>query len=71
MGTPRENTGVGCYALLQRIFLTQGSNLNFLNPLHWQADSLSLAPPGKPNEFWSRELQIPVIHSLLVHICGG
>ena len=34
---PGKNTGVGCHALLQRIFPTQG-----LNPrlLHWQADSL-------------------------------
>ena len=38
--SPGKNTGVGCYLLLQGIFLTQG-----LNPclLHWQADSLSLS----------------------------
>ena len=30
-------------------FLTQGSNLCLLCLLHWQADSLPLAPPGKPN----------------------
>ena len=30
------------------IFLTQGSNPNLLCFLHWQADSLPLAPPGKP-----------------------
>ena len=30
------------------IFLTQGSNLSLLCFLHWQADSLPLAPPGKP-----------------------
>ena len=29
-----RNTGVGCYILLQRIFLTQGSNLNLLCLLH-------------------------------------
>ena len=39
---------MGCYALLQRIFLTQGSNPCLLPLLHWQVDSLPLAPPGKP-----------------------
>ena len=42
------NTGVGCHFLLERIFKTQGSNLGLLLLLHWQADSLPLAPPGKP-----------------------
>ena len=32
--SPGRNTGVGCHALLQRIFLTQGSNLHLLC-LHW------------------------------------
>ena len=36
---------MGC---LQGIFLTQGLNLCLLCLLHWQAGSLSLAPPGKP-----------------------
>ena len=36
---PGKNTGVGCHFLLQRIFLTQGSNLHLP---HWQADSLPL-----------------------------
>ena len=40
-------TGVGCHALLQGIFLNQGSNLCLLGLLHWQAGSLPLAPPGK------------------------
>ena len=35
--SPGKNTGVGCYALLQGVFLTQGSNLCLLNILHWQA----------------------------------
>ena len=46
--SPGKNTGVGCHALLQGIFLTQGLKLHFLCPLHWQAISLPLAPPGKP-----------------------
>ena len=44
---PGKNTGVGCHFLLQRIFLTQGLNLSFLQLLHWQVSSLPLAPPGK------------------------
>ena len=46
MDSPGKNTEVGCHALLQRIFPTQGSNLNHLRLLHWQAGSLPLAPPG-------------------------
>ena len=42
------NTGVGCHAPLQRIFLTQGWNLSLFCLLHWWAGSLSLIPPGKP-----------------------
>ena len=44
--SPGKNTGVGCHALLQGIFLTQGLNLHFLPLRHWQAGSLPLAPPG-------------------------
>ena len=40
-----KNTGVGHHALLQRIFLTLGSNLHLL---HWQADSLPLSHLGSP-----------------------
>ena len=38
---------MGCHFILQAIFPTQG-----LNPclLHWQANSLPLAPPGKPSK---------------------
>ena len=45
--SPGKNTGVGCHAFLQAIFLTQGPNPRFLCFLHWQAGSLPLAPPGK------------------------
>ena len=37
-----ENTGVGCYAFLQGIFLTQGWNSCLLCLLHWQVGSLPL-----------------------------
>ena len=46
--SPDKITGVGCHALLQGIFLTQGLNLHFLCLLHWQAGSLPLVPPGEP-----------------------
>ena len=45
---PGKNTGAGCHSLLQGILPTQGSNLCLLCLLHWQTDSLPLAPPGKP-----------------------
>ena len=46
--SPGKNTGVGCHALIQGIFLTLGSNPCLLCLLHWQVGSLLLAPPGKP-----------------------
>ena len=47
--SPGKNTGVGCHALLQGIFPTQGLNLSLLHLLHRQAGSLPLVPPEKPN----------------------
>ena len=43
-----KNTGMGCHALLQGIFPTQGLNPQLLDLLHWQVGSLPLVPPGKP-----------------------
>ena len=45
---PGKNTGVGCHALLQ------GSRLRLLRLLHWQVDSLPLAPPGRPTRVLQR-----------------
>ena len=45
--SPGEDTGVGCHALHQGIFLTQGSNSRLLGLGHWQGDSLLQVPPGK------------------------
>ena len=42
--SPGKNTGVGCHALLQGIFLTQGSNPGLL---HCRQNFLSSGPPGK------------------------
>ena len=45
---PGKNTGVGCHALLQGIFKTQGSNPHLLHLLPWQADSFPLCHLGSP-----------------------
>ena len=45
--SPGKNTGVGCHALLQGIFPTQGSNPSLLRLLHWQTGSSPLVPPGE------------------------
>ena len=46
---PGKNTGVGCPALFQGIFLIQGSNPHLRWLLHWQADSLPLSHLGSPD----------------------
>ena len=46
--SPGKSTGVGCHALLQGIFPTQGSNPHCLCHLPWQSGSLPLVPPGVP-----------------------
>ena len=46
-GILQVSTGVGCHFFLQGIFPIQGSNLHLFSLLHWQEDSLPLAPPGK------------------------
>ena len=50
--SPGKNTGVGCQALLHRIFPTQRLNPCLLSLLCWQASSLPLAPPRKPYTLW-------------------
>ena len=44
----RTITRVGCHALLQQTFLTQGSNPRFLRLLHEQSGSLPLVSLEKP-----------------------
>ena len=48
MGFSRQGYWSGLRAFLQGIFLTQGIKPYLLHLLHWQAGSLTLAPPGKP-----------------------
>ena len=45
--SPGKNTGVGCHALLQGVFPTQGWKLCLVHLLQWQAGSLPLVPPGE------------------------
>ena len=52
-GSPGKNTGVGCHALLQGIFRTQGSNPGLFCPLHRQAGSLPLSHLGRPKLYLS------------------
>ena len=47
-GIVQARRRVSCHALLQRIFLAQGSNLHLLCLLHWEMAFLPIAPPGKP-----------------------
>ena len=64
-GNRKRNTGVCWHFLFQGIFLTQGLNHHSLHVLHCQADSLPLAPPGKPNIWilssfdYSRSFEFP------------
>ena len=46
---PGKNTGVGCHFLLQKIFLTQGSNSCLLCLLHCRQLSLPLSHGASPN----------------------
>ena len=48
----RKNTGVGCHALLQGSFPTQGSNPHLLHLLHWQVGSLPVMPPANPGRMY-------------------
>ena len=50
-GQALKNTGVGCHALLQGIFLTQGSSLCLPCLLPWQVGSLALNHPESTLRF--------------------
>ena len=58
MGFFRQETGVGCYSLLQGTFPTQESNPGLFHFLHQQIDSLPLAPSGPI-------LKIGLVHEVL------
>ena len=52
MAFSRQDTGVGSHLLPQGVFPTQGLSSCLLHHLHWQAGSLPLVPPGKPDCDW-------------------
>ena len=58
--SPGKNTGMGCHALFQEIFPTQGSKPYLLCLMHWEADSLPLVPPRKPSWslWWRHEVKL-------------
>ena len=51
MGFSRQEYWMGCHALLQDIFPTQGFNPRLLFLLHWQADSYHWATQEDINQF--------------------
>ena len=55
----RQDTGVDA------IFFLQGIELHLLRLPHWQADSLPLTPPGKPNLYSAGKLVLMI----KVNIC--
>ena len=57
---PGKNTGMGCYFLLQRIFLTQRMNPHLLCLLHWQVVLLPLSHLGSPIYSTGNWMQYPV-----------
>ena len=70
----RKNTGVGCQALLQGIFLTQGSNSqHLLHLLAMQVISLPLSHLGSPEK--SSEVVFDNPHflhfELLIDLCSS
>ena len=58
-----KNTAVGCHALLQGTFLTQGSNPSLLCLLHWKVGSLPLVQPGKLFLFLSVFNQLQIVRA--------
>ena len=73
--SPGKNNGVGCHALLQRIFRPRDrTNPHLLCLLHWQAGSLPLVPPGESNvpsnESVIRWVQMDGVSSTSRNICG-
>ena len=69
MGSPGENTGVGCHALLQGIFLTQRLNPCLLSLLHWQTGSLPLSHLGSSLLFYTHVLLLDVLHHIKMYTC--
>ena len=59
---------MGCPALLQGIFPTQGLNPHLLYLLYWQAGSLPLVPPVKPSYSYIHFNKASLIAQLVNHL---
>ena len=75
-GSPGKTTGVGCDALLQGTFPTQGLNQHFVTSPALADRFLPLAPPGKPLSHKGSPRQVHMypkwkwvgLESLLLHL---
>ena len=67
--SPSRNTGMGCRALFQGLFPTQGSNPSLLHLLHCRF--FSLMPQGKPQIDYSliQTLQLELRHQVAQERC--
>ena len=66
--SPGKDIGVGCHALLQGIFLTQGLNPHLLCLLHGQEGSLPLVALGSPYTVKTYSVEKPSpLSNLSVH----
>ena len=63
--SPGKNTGMGYHALLQGIFLTQGSNLCLLHLLHQQAGSLTTSTTWEAHLESHKFLEMETLPTLL------
>ena len=68
--SPGMNTEVGCHALIQGIFLTQGPNACLLYLLHWQMGSLPLGSLGKPQSLLFKIFFCALLHCLFLFKSG-
>ena len=70
--SPGKNTGVGCHALLQGIFLTQGSNPGLLHfgkiLYHLSHQGSPVSEKGITNKGWGRNC-IRIESEVLIQIC--
>ena len=64
--SPGQNTGVGCYALLQVICPTQGLNPCLLHLLNWQVSS---SPYPHPNDLQLSKDEVQVPRRCVIHMC--
>ena len=69
--SPGQNTRVGCYSLLQGIFLTQGSNTGFLHCTQILYCLIHQRAPGDLKDFAIQNYHELIIFKLLkITMCG-